>query len=105
MGRYISSTGSALATIVEKNANYTAVANDRVICTGGGFTVTLPANPLVNDTVQIVDATGAFGSSNVTLGRNSQKIQNLAEDLVLNIDNTAITLVYTGATYGWLIIR
>ncbi len=105
MGRYISSTGTSLATIVEKNSAYTAVANDRIICTGGGFTITLPASPLVNDTIQIVDATGVFGSSNVTLSRNGNKIQNLAENLILNIDNTAISLVYTGATYGWLIIR
>lgn len=105
MGRYISVTGTPLATYREASAGITAAANDRIVCTQGGFTVTLPASPLVNDTVQIVDATGAFGTSAVTVGRNSEKIQNLAEDLSLNINNTALTLVYTGASYGWLIIR
>lgn len=105
MGRYISVTGTPLATYREASGNITAAANDRIVCTTGGFTVTLPANPLVNDTVQIVDATGVFGSNNVTVARNGQEIQNLAEDLILNINNTAITLVYTGTTYGWLIIR
>jgi len=105
MGRYISPTLDALTTVVETGTSVTAEANNRVVCTGGGFTVTLPASPSVNDTVQVIDATGAFGSSNVTVARNSEKIQNLAEDLTLNINNTAITLVYTGATYGWLIVR
>jgi len=105
MGRYISVTGTPLATYREASGSITAAANDRIVCTTGGFTVTLPATPLVNDTVQIVDATGVFGSNNVTVARNGQEIQNLAEDLILNINNTAITLVYTGSTYGWLIIR
>lgn len=105
MGRYISATGTPFATYREASGNIDAAANDRIVCTTGGFTITLPASPLVNDTVQIVDATGVFGSSNVTVARNGQEIQNLAEDLVLNINNTAITLVYTGSTYGWLIIR
>lgn len=105
MARYISTSGTALAANVTKNSAYTAVANDRIICTGGGFTITLPSSPLENDTIQIIDATGVFGSSNVTVGRAGNKIQNLSEDLTLNINNTAITLVWTGATYGWLIVR
>lgn len=105
MGRYISVTGTPLATYREADANITAAANDRIVCTTGGFTITLPASPVVNDPVQVVDATGVFGANNVTVARNGEKIQNLEEDLVLNVNNTAVTLVYTGDTYGWLIIR
>jgi hypothetical protein len=105
MGRYISATETSSTVLRTVSTTYTAVANDRIVCTAGGFTITLPASPLANDTIQIIDATGVFGSSNVTVARNSLKIQNLSEDLVLNINNTAITLVYTGSTYGWLIVR
>lgn len=105
MGRYISTTETSSTVLRTVSTTYTALANDRIVCTAGGFTITLPLSPLVNDTIQIIDATGVFGSSNVTVARNGQEIQNLAEDLVLNINNTAITLVYTGATYGWLIVR
>lgn len=105
MARYISTSGTALATVRTTGTGITAAANDRIICTGGGFTITLPSSPLENDTIQVVDATGVFGSSNVTIGRNGNKIQNLNEDLILNINNTSLTLVWTGATYGWLIIR
>lgn len=109
MGRYISTTGTAGVVIRNVSANVNAAVNDRLVCNSGGgtFTVTLPAEStlLPNDTIQIVDAVGTFASSNVTIGRNGAKIQNLAEDCLLNINNTAITLVYTGTTYGWLIIR
>ena len=105
MGRYISSSGSPLTTYREASSAITAAANDRIVCTTGGFTVTLPANPLVNDTIQIIDATGVFGTNNLTVARNGNEIQNLAEDLTININNTALTLVFTGATYGWLIVR
>jgi hypothetical protein len=58
---------------------------------------------LVNDTVQIIDVTGVANSQNITVARNGAKIQNLAENLVLDVNNVAVTLVYTGATYGWII--
>jgi hypothetical protein len=105
MGRYISTTETSSTVLRTVSTTYSAVVNDRIVCTGGGFTITLPSSPLVNDTIQIIDATGVFGTSNVTVARNGQEIQNLAEDLILNINNTAITLVYTGATFGWLIVR
>lgn len=107
MGRYITTTGTANNIVRTIGTSYSAQVNDRIICTGGGFTITLPANAtlLENDTIQIIDATGVFASSNVTVARNGSKIQNLNEDLILNVNNAAVTLVYSGATYGWLILR
>ncbi len=105
MGRYITTTGTAGTVLKTVGSAYQAVVNDRILCTSGGFTITLPLSTslLENDTIQIVDVTGAFGASNVTVARNGAKIQNLSEDLTLDINNSAVTLVYTGATYGWII--
>lgn len=107
MGRYITTTGTASTVLRTVGSAYNAQVNDRIVCTAGGFTITLPAaaDLTLNDTIQFIDATGVFGTNNVTLARNGNRIQNLAEDLILNINNTAITLVWTGATFGWLIVR
>jgi hypothetical protein len=107
MGRYITTTGTAQNVTRTVGTAYNAVVNDRIICTTGGFTITLPISTslIENDTIQIIDATGVSASSNITVARNGAKIQNLAEDLTINVNNACVTLVYTGATYGWLITR
>ena len=108
MGRYITTTGTSGAVITEQSSAYNAKVNDRILAdtSGAAFTVTLPANASLvkGDVIQIVDVTGSFGTNNLTLARNSSKIQNLNEDLVLNIQNAAVTLRYSGANYGWIII-
>jgi|TARA_B100000902_G_scaffold221737_1_gene210712 D-arabinose 5-phosphate isomerase GutQ len=106
MGRYISTTGTASSVIRTVNTTYSAIVNDRILAdsSGSGFTITLPANAslVVNDTISVIDVTGNFNTNNVTLARNGSKIQNLSENLVLDINNVAITLIYSGSTYGWI---
>lgn len=108
MGRYITTTGTSGAVITEQSSAYNARVNDRILCdsSSAAFIITLPANASLvkGDTLQIVDVTGSFGTYNVTLARNSSKIQNLTEDLVLNINNAVVTLMYSGASYGWVLL-
>ena len=107
MGRYISTTGTASSVIRNVSTTFTATVNDRILANspGGAFTVTFPLSTslLVNDVIQVVDVTGNFNTNNVTIARNGAKIQNLSEDLVLDINNIAVTFIYTGPTYGWII--
>lgn len=108
MGRYITTTGTASTVLRQVSTTYQAVVNDRILAnsTGGAFTITLPVSTtlLENDVIQIVDIGGAAFTNNITVARNGAKIQNLAEDLTININNASVTLVYTGATYGWVIV-
>jgi len=105
MGRYITSTLSYATTTVETGISYQSVVNDRVLCTAGGITITLPISSslLVGDTVQVIDVGGNAGSANITVARNGANIQGAASDLTIDINNTAPVLVYTGATYGWVL--
>lgn len=105
MGRYITSTLTYATATVTTGTSYAAAINDRVLCTAGGITITLPISTslTVGDTVQIIDVTGVAGSSNITVGRNGANIQGSASDLTIDINNAAPILVYTGATYGWII--
>jgi hypothetical protein len=78
-------------------------ANDRyfVNTSGGAATITLPASPLTGDSISIIDLASTFDTNNCTLARNGLKIMGLTENLILSTEDEAITLVYTGATYGW----
>ena len=106
MGRFLSVTGTASVVTRTVGTTYSAQVNDRIICTNGGFTITLPAaNLLEGDSIQIIDATGVAGSSNITVGRNGNRIQNATIDLLLDVNNASVTLVWSGATYGWLLVR
>ena len=108
MGRYITETGTASTVIREVSSAYNAVVNDRILAdsTSAAFRITLPLNTslLVNDTIQIIDIGGSFADNNVTLGRNGANIQGAAEDLDLDLNGATITIMYSGETYGWIII-
>jgi hypothetical protein len=86
---------------VYKTANYTTQDGEGVLAdtSGGAFTVTLPATPTVGDTVVVADAGAAFGTNNLTIGRNGSTINGTAENLVCDITGVSVTLVYDGTTW------
>ena len=105
----ITTTGAlngSLKRWTAKTANYTAVAGDRILAdtSGGAWTLTLPAAPAVGDEIHILDSTASFDSNNLTVARNSLKIQVLTADLTLTTESTGIGLVYMSSTYGWRVL-
>ena len=89
-----------------KTANYTAANNDGVLTntTGGAFTVTLPSTPSVGNIILVIDSLSQWGTNNLTVDPTASiKIAgNTAGDtLICDITGATVTLVYTGATYGW----
>ena len=88
-----------------KTSNYTASAGEGVFAntSGGAFTVTLPSSPSLGDEVSIVDYAGSFDTYNLTVGRNSQPIMGVAEDLTVATERAGFTLVYVDSTQGWLL--
>lgn len=84
---------------------YNAAAKDYIFANtvGGAFTINLPASPVANDFVTIADYAGTFGTSNLTINSNSNKILGTVQNLVLNVSSRNVTLVYADATNGWII--
>jgi hypothetical protein len=101
----VSALQTSLSTVPSSwkiiTANYTALNNERIFVNQGGITITLPLNPTLGYQVQLIDMTGVAATTNWTVGRNSQKIQGLAENLVVNINGARMTLVYSDAVRGW----
>ena len=90
-----------------KTGTYTAFAGDKIFAntTGGAFTITLPASPNVGDEVRFVDLANHFDTNNLTVGRNSEKIDGATSDLTVATEGAAFAFVYSGSTYGWKLLE
>lgn len=86
---------------VTSSATVAAGSGNFVATNVGAITVTLPASPSLGDEVAVIDGAGFASANNITIGRNSQPIMGEAEDMVVNVDDAAFTLVYYNSTYGW----
>ena len=94
-------------TWVVKTTTYTGVANDGIFAdtSGGAWTLTLPAGTL-GDEIGIVDYAATFDSNNLTVTPASgEKIQGASADATLTcaVERAGFTLVYSGASQGWLL--
>ena len=111
----MTSTGSGVLSFVDnsggtdwqavKTGTYTAVAGEGVFAntTSGAWTLTLPSSPTIGDEVSVIDYAGTFDTNNLTIGRNSQKIQGAAADLTVATERAGFTLAFTDGTQGWLL--
>lgn len=88
-----------------KTTGFTAVAGEGYFCdtTSAAFTATLPSSGTQGDEIAFVDYAGTFDTNNLTIGRNSHKIQGDASDLTVATERAGFTLVYVDATQGWLL--
>jgi hypothetical protein len=82
------------------STNTTAVAS-RIYVLTASLTLTLPASPSAGNTVTVSNMSGAITA---VIGRNSQPIMALAEDLTVDLDGAGFTLVYADATRGWVLL-
>lgn len=91
-------SGGAYNTWLIKTSGYTALVGDQIIVnSASAVTITLPASASAGDTV-IIKATGG---GTVTVGRNSQKINSIADDGTV-LSGTAVQLVFVDSTIGFL---
>lgn len=79
----------------------TADEDERLICSLGGITITLPALPADGARVAVVDVNASFAASNVTLARNNRKIAGTASNATLT---TGGTWVYRADLADWKLV-
>ena len=98
--------GAGGTTYTAISGNTTAVAgNAYIVDTGAAVTLTLPSSAAIGDTVAVIDGTGTAATNNITIGRNSHKIQGDAADMTVSLNRAAFELVYYNATHGWLLTK
>ena len=96
--------GSGLTAWAVKTANHTAADGERLLVdtSSGAVTITLPASPSSGDEVNIIDAGATAAANNITVARNSEKIDGEASDLTVDVNGAAFGLVYYNTTRGWV---
>jgi hypothetical protein len=90
------------STAVSSNITLSAF-NKYFVNTTAARTLTLPASPNLGDEIYVFDASGTAGTYNITIDRNGQLINGNAGNLIFNVSGSAISIIYTGSTYGWRI--
>ena len=85
--------------------NYLATAEDLISADTrtGAFDIKLPINPKKFDAVTFADHYKSWENINLTINRNTELIEGLAENLTCNSASKQITLRYEEATIGWRI--
>ena len=73
--------------------------------TGGAVTLTLPPGPSFGTEVRVIDGIGNASSNNITIGRNGERIMGADSDLIIDIDEAGIGLVYFNSLRGWRLIE
>lgn len=79
-------------TALVSNSSYRVVANTNV-------TLTLPASPTNGDTIQIVDNALAENGVTITVARNGNTIEGIADDLIVDIPYVDFTIWHDNTTW------
>ena len=97
------SGGTSWQAVATTNATMAAGLGYFVDTSSSAITMTLPSSASRGDEVSIIDYAGTFDTNNLTVGRNSHKIQGSEADLTVSTERAGFTLVYVDSTQGWLL--
>lgn len=91
---------------VDVSSNRTSLSyqNNWVDTSSGTITVTLPGNPSKGDEIRFFDVSNTFDTNALSIGRNGNNIMGDSENLVVNLEGAAFSLVFYNATAGWRIL-
>ena len=86
-----------------QTSNFTALVGKGyfVNTTSAIITVTLPSNPSVGDTIELVDYAGTAGTNQITI-TSSNNIEGSSDDKALKVNFASTRLVYSDSTKGWV---
>jgi hypothetical protein len=88
------------------NSNTTATANTGYIAntSAGSFTLIMPENPAVGESVAIIDGDESFKRNPLTISGGIELIEGLSDNLLLNVDRASVLFRFIGSTYGWKVV-
>ena len=92
-----------------RTTNHSAAAGVKIFMdtTSGSLTLSLPSPAFDGDTIEIVDPTGNWGISNLTIGRvgGLHSIDGVLGNFVSSTPHRAYKLIFYSPTNNWIILR
>lgn len=95
-------SGSAIVGVVEVAADGVATPRFLHILTAAGIVLDLPSSPQVNTPISVINLSGALTC--VVDPGAGVKINGVAEAMTIDILNVTVNLLYSGSTYGWIVL-
>ena len=89
--------------VITSNTTMVAGRGYFVDTSSSALTMTLPSSASRGDEIWIIDYGATFDTNNLTVARNSHKIQGATSNLTVSTERAGFTLVYVDATQGWLL--
>lgn len=86
-----------VTTVADDGATLALGANVMVDVSGGAYSLTLPASPVMGDVVKFVHAAGSLATNNLTINPGAGDTIVTDTDLVLDVDNLSIELIFFDA--------
>ena len=88
------------------NSNTTATANTGYIAntSAGSFTLIMPENPAIGESVAIIDGNESFKRNGLTISGGIELIEGRSDNLILNVDRASVLFRFIGSTYGWKVV-
>jgi hypothetical protein len=90
-------TAPIFVNTVTSNTTLQAGATYRI--NAAGLTLTLPASPISNDTIHIIDGGGITLANPPTLARNANTIMGIAQNMTINVPGIDFTIWWTGSDW------
>ena len=104
VGSGSASSGSGVSWQPIQNTNFISVKNNGYLVNTatGNVTITLPTAPTLGDIVTIVDYAGVASANAFILYAAGNKIQGNTLNVNVQSSGSALGLVYTDSTRGWI---
>lgn len=89
------------------NSSFSVDDGDQVLADSSsqGLNCYLPQNPRRGARIDVVDAYGTWGSNHVNVIPGGDNILGVNENLIMDVSNATLSLVYVDSTRGWVLIQ
>jgi len=88
------------------NSNTLAYANEGIVADTslGSFTIILPENPTVGESLAIIDGEESFKRNGLIVSGGLELIEGRTDNMLLNVDRASVLFRFIGSTYGWKVV-